>query len=867
MARIEKPLRITQIVYLAIAMALVLTPFISIAFAAATDAPFGPYADKVLIFKMNDQDKAVSMIESGDMHAWDYWFTKDEALAAARASAKVSLLEVSSSYDDILLNPVPTRVGFNPFSIQKIREALNWIIDRDYIVNEILNGRGVPRWTVFRAVAPDYVRNIAFMKDLEARYAYDFEKGKQAITEAMLAAGAQFTAGKWYYNNSLVVLKFLIRVGDERTPLGNYIAAQLEKLGFTVERRYGTSGDASILVWQADPREGTFHLYTGGWIATAVTAYDDGDPEFFFNNQYSTGRILSYYTPPATFANLLRKLAVGNYTTSAERNALIQSTAEESLKNSLRLFVFDLACAWPMTANVESAPYDLYGALLWRGTLAGMKLKGQTGGTLKIGNRYVLEGDAFNPIAGTNWMYDRIALDPVYDVAVWPHPHTGTYIPIMTDFKVQTAGPTGKLDVPVDAIKFDVPTDNWKAVGSGTRATSKTTLNFKLGKWHDGSPITMADVLSTIAVVYETCDENSPLFDPDAATSSALINFIQQVRGIKIVNSTAIDVYMDYWHVDQSYIAAAAAINGGIFPFAPWQLNEIMKAAVAAKQVAFGLTLANEWGVDWLDLARGPSLAILKTHFDTLKAQNFIPGFLTGYTTAAEATTGYNAIGTWYNTYGQFHIASGPFMLTKIDPTAQQIELTANRDHPLRASFWAQFSSPTVPDIRVSGPTEIERRNVAAFTVTSTYGGLAYGKVDVSAMLLSAAGKPISFPTATASGAGRFTISFTGNQTASLAPGAYTLRVIAVGQEAAIPVVKDAPFAVIAELSYFDREIKRIDADLNSKYTTQTGQIQQINTKLDEISSALGNINVALALGGVGVLLGLAALYLSLRKK
>ncbi|MEM2885571.1 MAG: ABC transporter substrate-binding protein [Thermoproteota archaeon] len=856
----QKLSRIVPILFVA---SLVLAPIISIS-RSAPEVPNGPYVDKVLIFKMTDQDKVVSMIESGEMDAWDYWFTKEEALAAARASAQVNVLEVSSTYDDLLLNPVATREGFNPFTIAEVREALNWIIDRKYLAEEIINGRGIPRWTVFRTMAPDYVRNIVFMKDLEAKYAYDFEKGKEAISRALADAGCEYVAGKWYYGGNPIVLKFLIRVGDERTPIGDYIASQLEKVGFTVERRYGTSGDASRLVWQADPREGTFHLYTGGWIATAITAYDDGDPEFFFNNQYAAGRILSYWSQPEEFANLLRKLAIGNYTTMQERNTLIQQVAEACLENSFRLFLVDMVSAWPMTKNLEIVPYDLYGGLVWRYTLAGMKLKDQVGGTLRIGNRYVLEGDAFNPIGGTNWLYDRIALDPVYDTGVWPHPFTGLYMPVRTNFIVNTAGPTGTLDVPSDAITFSVPDDNWVTVATGTTATSKVTFNYILGKWHDGTPMTMADVMSSIAIIFETVSEESPLYDPDAASvSPALLTYIQKLKGIKVLNSTAMEVYIDYWHVDETYIAAQALS----FPASPWQLNEVMKAAVAAKEAAFGLSYANEWGVEWLDLARGPSLGILKKHFDRLKAENYIPAFLSQWVTEQEASSGYSAIGNWYSRYGMFLISNGPFMMTKVDPTALQIELTAFREYPIKADYWAQFSTPKVPDVRVSGPEEIERRSEATFTVDTTYGGVGYTDVAVSAMLLSATGRPIQFPGVSASSTpGRFLIELTADETARMPPGAYTLRVIAVGQEAAIPVVKDFPFTAIAELSYFDREIRRIDSDLNSRYTSLSGQLEQINQRLDQLAGAVGNVNVSLVVGVLGLILGAVALYRSSKK-
>ena len=51
------------------------------------------------------------------------------------------MYESTGGYYSILLNP--TDEGpFNPFSIQEVRYAVNFLVDRDLIVNELLGGFG-----------------------------------------------------------------------------------------------------------------------------------------------------------------------------------------------------------------------------------------------------------------------------------------------------------------------------------------------------------------------------------------------------------------------------------------------------------------------------------------------------------------------------------------------------------------------------------------------------------------------------------------------------------------------------------------------------------------------------------------------------
>ena len=49
-----------------------------------------------------------------------------------------------------------TTARLNPFSNPKVREAVNWLIDRNYIAQEGMGGLGTPRYVPILSTFPDY---------------------------------------------------------------------------------------------------------------------------------------------------------------------------------------------------------------------------------------------------------------------------------------------------------------------------------------------------------------------------------------------------------------------------------------------------------------------------------------------------------------------------------------------------------------------------------------------------------------------------------------------------------------------------------------------------------------------------------------
>jgi peptide/nickel transport system substrate-binding protein len=64
------------------------------------------------------------------------------------------------------------------------------------------------------------------------------DKADQIITARMEELGATKEGDKWTFNGEPVTLIELIRTEDNRRPIGDYVANQLESIGFTVDRQY-----------------------------------------------------------------------------------------------------------------------------------------------------------------------------------------------------------------------------------------------------------------------------------------------------------------------------------------------------------------------------------------------------------------------------------------------------------------------------------------------------------------------------------------------------------------------------------------------------------------------------------------------------
>ena len=154
------------------------------------------------------------------------------------------------------------------------------------------------------------------------------------ISEEMQELGAVKVNGVWHYNGEPVEIIVLIRVEDERREVGDYLASLLEDLGFVVDRQYKTAARRPPIWISSDPNEGLFHIYTGGWVSTAVDRDLGNNFDFYYNPRglpYRFGR------PTSPRPALTRSPIAWRATTSLRRRAPRSSSPRRcSLHGRLR---------------------------------------------------------------------------------------------------------------------------------------------------------------------------------------------------------------------------------------------------------------------------------------------------------------------------------------------------------------------------------------------------------------------------------------------------------------------------------------------------------------------------------------------------
>ena len=187
---------------------------------------------------------------------------KADVFAKVKADSNLAYSNVYGSSNQMLFNTVACtdKTKLNPFTDAKIREAMNWAVDRNYVVQEIFGGLAKAKYNPFTTAFPDYARYADLFSAIETKYAYNFDKAKAVVDAEMPTLNATLGSdGKWQFQGKPVVIIDLIRTEDKRKEIGEYFANQLEKLGFTVDRQEKVRKEASP-IWQTDPAPCAFGM-------------------------------------------------------------------------------------------------------------------------------------------------------------------------------------------------------------------------------------------------------------------------------------------------------------------------------------------------------------------------------------------------------------------------------------------------------------------------------------------------------------------------------------------------------------------------------------------------------------------------------
>ncbi len=745
----------------------------------------------------------------------------------------------------------------NPFCFRDIRFAMNYIVDREFIVSNIYKGFAIAKYALYGPDDPVFTELV----DLVAKYKFTYnpQLANQIVSDVLTKAGAEFRGGKWYYNDKPVTIIGIIRIEDERFDIGNLFADELERLGITVMRQNLPFGEAITKVYATDPKDFEWFFYTEGWGKGALDKWDPWNlffaaPWLGWMPGWGEPAWWNYRNETIDFYSRATGLMEG-ITSKEQWIDYLRKGTELSIRESVRIWIAAINNVYPASADLRGVTLDLGAGLRNPFLYRGMYIPGKD--TLVVGHRWVFTArTVWNPLDGFDDVYSVDPMRATWDPWVWRHPFNGEPLPFRVTWTVETAGPTGTLEVPADAIWWDAENDRWVYASElgRTEATSKVVFDvskFVGASWHHGQKITFADILAEWAINLDIAydPEKSELEASVAGPSRETFDVIVAIRPLPDENK--LEVYLNYWHFDPNYIADFAVVT----PDVPFELLFAMDyLAFVKKTYALDEVRARRDQLPHINL-------VLPDHTaDVVAALNEIDfNMYKSYITLPDGTVlipeelgtpedvwaaRLAAVQEWVNNYGIVWISHGAFKLVRFDKDAQELELEAFRapDYPFGPTDWV-FGEPTPTTITGVVVPLVEPGAPASIVVTTS----GIPPIHVKYVLRDPlTGQIITTGEATPTPTGHV-IELPPEVTDTFEEyAAYELTVIAYSEEIALPAEATAVLqttarvrARIEEVSKAVGEVARGLEDVASRLEeTQkafTAQITELETRMREL--------------------------------
>jgi len=787
----------------------------------------GSWFDEAVFFQENDQAKVLQMMKTGDAQFFADAFASENMPAIQDAGLNYKLSY--GLFFGYLINVAEFNNGvYNPFHNQKIRVALNNLVDRDYLVDDIMNGLAVATITTVNPNLPTYSEIAETARAVEIMASYNEDKAISQIEEGLTEDGCvKGDDGKWYYNDEPVSVIAIIRVEDERKEMGDYLSDQLEKIGFTVDRQYKTSPQASPIWLRSDPANGLWNFYTEGWIMNQIDREQSSDHAFFYTE--------TVWPAPYTRAwkdNLdpdVRQACLdmmnGKYTNLQERHDLFAEAELGTYESGFHIWLVTLAApwAWPQGYDVTTDIIaGVFGSQWWPRTMRQVDADGNpvAGGTIKIANPAFLV-EPWNPVLGSNWLYDQLIIYGTQDNPFIPDPFTGLAVPnwaesadvevaeglpvrvTHTDWCHLTFGPADGIDVPGDAwADWDAANQEFITASErfpdGVKAQIKLTVHFNPDlftyKWHDGSTFSLADCVMAFIMNFDRSKPESAIYDESSVPGFE--QFMSTFKGFKIISEDPLvyEVYFDGPNLDAETIALYnAGIAWPVYSQGPakWDAIAIGNMVEAKKLATYSPDKAETLGVDRMNYVAGPTLKMLNEALIDALSTSYIPyKALEAYVTPEEAFARYKNLSDWSAAHGGIlWVGTGPFYVDKVDTLAKIVVVKNFADYPFPSDKWLVYAEPKLGDLSVSGPETVTIGSEATFDVSLTYNGDPYPMDEVQGikwLLIDAEGNLVGNGEGTMLADGQGQVVLSADATAKLAEGSSRLEVIAV----LIPVAK-----------------------------------------------------------------------------
>jgi len=655
------------------------------------------FVDSIKFIQYLDENTALEEVRNGNLDIYYHKISPDR-LENNQAREGLKVFDSTGGSYSLLVNPAESK-KFNPFSSNEARFALNYLIDRKLIVNELMGGYGASIISYYGPTDPEY---LTIIKELEAfNFKYNPTLAEEIISKSLIERGAVKVENKWKVEDIKIEVRIFIRSDDPvRKSIGEILAVELENIGFTVKKDYGDLNKAFVVVYGSNPADLNWNLYTEGWGRSAFVKYDSiGLGQMYspwFSNMPGFNDPTYWNYENKKLDELTQKIYKGSFETEEKRSQLIREAVTEGINESVRIFLASKIDQYVVNENVEGVINDLGAGVPSRFTPINTKTNDNE---LVIGVKQIYQG-AWNPIMGLTDTYSRHIWGIISDPITFKHPFTGETFPVRAEWKVETSELNEKIKVPIETKMWEPITQQWNNVPTNTFATSKVTFDFKFSNWHNGQVMDMNDILHSLYFTIEwgtQSDKNDKTFDTEFTPRAA--QSIQTIIGINQIDKDTVEVYVDYWHFDENEIAEWAALWSPI----PWEITTAMEKAVMDGKVSFSRSGATSKSVNWLSLIVPKDAEIIKENLQEYKNKNFIPNSLKQKENEQKYYENrYNSSIKWIEENNHAVISNGPFYLESYTPESRTITVKTFEDntYPFKIGKWEEFEKIEFPIIK-----------------------------------------------------------------------------------------------------------------------------------------------------------------------
>jgi len=735
----------------------------SLVFAQA--AKKGPTVDKVIWDVRMQEDIAMQDVAEGkaDIFMWGVQGNTYKALPQT-AKDKLDVYSSPSGSWSVMLNPYPNKAPyfgtvdgkdkFNPLALQSVRFALNDLINRKYIVDEILGGAGGATFTSATPGQPGTYKYDLVASKLGMTITGNEKKAISDINDA-LAKASELTELKgrlvkaspyWTFDGQPITVDFLIRVDDPNGRLkeGRYIADQIEKAGIKVNRMELNRAKCLDLAYNSDPAKMGWGMYTEGWGAGGTNAYWEVNIAQWYAPFYGYmpggGNADFWNYQQDTVENNMQKIITGNFNGEKEYWDLILQATDLGLRDSIRINIAYQSSLYVANKSrfVGRMDYGLGDGLGTNWGLITADAKPDANGqkvihAIQFSAKGALFMGAWDPVGpdGMGDMYTLNVSKPASDEATFQAPTSAAVTPWRATWTglASSFAPgkdakgndilVGKIPVPPTAVLYDSATKTWKAVGNGVTSMKKGTYTYKLGKWHDGTPMRMADLMYAFAFItdWSTKDGDNDKYY-DSAYAAYWAPTLATTKGIVLNADGSVTTYFDYNHMDTGLVAASGALNwrvsaAGQPNIVSWTILEALGAMVAE-----GGTSKTAWSFSSdpslveVDVLTPNCLTDIKAKLNEFIYTQHVPESMKQWLTPDQAVAAYQNAIAFINAHKNAYISNGSFYIGNVDLSSNFLELDANRDptYPFAVGYWNKLFATTTTRIDSVQPPSVATR-------------------------------------------------------------------------------------------------------------------------------------------------------------